>query len=166
MTTGGRKIGPYDMIWIWNPNGFRILDRKGQHCRVVVRGKKNSALLEFEDGFRVVASRNGIRKAAFAKKAEQLDTRADLMLPWVQARSDIGDAIKEEPRQPEPCEDCIKARRHAYSDVTTPGFFRPCCLEHDLERSELKTNPKINGEKPSNTSTGPGSASKKLENSS
>lgn len=36
----------------------------GQPCRVVVRGRMNSALIEFACGYRVVASRNFIRKAA------------------------------------------------------------------------------------------------------
>ena len=40
----------------------RLPDRYGQPCRMLVRGKMNSCLLEFEDGFRVVTSRNFIRK--------------------------------------------------------------------------------------------------------
>jgi len=39
----------------------RLADRFGQLCRVLVRGAKNSALVEFEDGFQVVTSRNYIR---------------------------------------------------------------------------------------------------------
>lgn len=42
---------------------MRPMNRKGQLCRVLVRGKMNSALIEFEDGFKVVTSRNGLRKA-------------------------------------------------------------------------------------------------------
>jgi hypothetical protein len=30
---------------------------------VIVRGKRNSALIEFEDGYRAVTSRNALRKA-------------------------------------------------------------------------------------------------------
>lgn len=48
---------PY--IWFW-----RRLGRKGQRCRVLARGAMNSALLEFEDGYQVVTSRNGIRRAS------------------------------------------------------------------------------------------------------
>jgi hypothetical protein len=44
-------------VWFWNRMG-----RKGQRCRVVCRGKMNSALLEFEDGYRVVTSRSGLRR--------------------------------------------------------------------------------------------------------
>ena len=29
-------------------------ERKGQRCRVLVRGAMNSCLVEFEDGFRVI----------------------------------------------------------------------------------------------------------------
>jgi len=50
---------PY--VWAW---GVRPQpSRKGQRCRVVVRGTMNSALVEFEDGWRVVTSRNGLRRA-------------------------------------------------------------------------------------------------------
>jgi hypothetical protein len=38
-------------------------DRKGERCRVVARGAMNSALVEFEDGYRTVTSRSGLRKA-------------------------------------------------------------------------------------------------------
>ena len=46
-------------IYRWNRMG-----RKGQICRVLVRGAKNSCLIEFEDGFKAVTSRNALRKAA------------------------------------------------------------------------------------------------------
>lgn len=52
---------PY--LWAWGPSAMRILDRKGQRCRVLARGKMNSAMIEFEDGFRVITSRNGLRRA-------------------------------------------------------------------------------------------------------
>lgn len=51
---------PY--IYAWNPRLLRTLDRKGQRCRVLVRGKMNSALIEFHDGFRAVVSRNALRR--------------------------------------------------------------------------------------------------------
>lgn len=37
-------------------------DRFGQPCRVVCRGRLNSILVEFADGFRVVTSRYAVRK--------------------------------------------------------------------------------------------------------
>ncbi|MHC4644195.1 MAG: hypothetical protein ACYTBJ_01740 [Planctomycetota bacterium] len=55
---------PY--IWRWGTCGGKYPEtgkRKGMRCRVVTRGGKNSALIEFEDGYRAVASRNGLGKA-------------------------------------------------------------------------------------------------------
>ncbi len=50
----------YPYIWFWK---VKLPDRKNSPCRVLVRsGKLNSALIEFEDGFKVVSSRNAIRK--------------------------------------------------------------------------------------------------------
>ena len=37
--------------------------RKGQRCRVLARGRMNSALVEFDDGWRMVTSRNALRRA-------------------------------------------------------------------------------------------------------
>jgi hypothetical protein len=43
---------------------WKRMDRKGQLCRVLVRGGNNSCLVEFvEDGFKAVTSRNALRKA-------------------------------------------------------------------------------------------------------
>ncbi|MGV3515606.1 hypothetical protein [Luteitalea sp.] len=36
----------------------------GRRCRVLVRGRMNTALVEFTCGYRVVTSRNYLRKAA------------------------------------------------------------------------------------------------------
>jgi len=49
----------YDHIWFWKT---RLPERKGQRCRVLARGKMNSILVEFEDGYRVVTSRFAVRK--------------------------------------------------------------------------------------------------------
>jgi hypothetical protein len=60
-------MSDFPYIWHWGPHPDKPwmtqLDRKGQRCRVLARGSMNSALLEFEDGFRTVASRNGLRRA-------------------------------------------------------------------------------------------------------
>lgn len=52
----------------WGPRfrvpGLPVLDRKGQHCRVICRGRMNSALIQFEDGYLAVVSRNAPRKGA------------------------------------------------------------------------------------------------------
>lgn len=44
-------------IYYWNRMG-----RKGQRCKVLARGKMNSCLVEFEDGYLAVTSRNALRK--------------------------------------------------------------------------------------------------------
>lgn len=54
------KQFPY--VWFWRRSAMRPIDRKGEPCRVLARGRMNSALVEFEDGFRVVTSRNAIRR--------------------------------------------------------------------------------------------------------
>jgi hypothetical protein len=71
----------YPYIWTWGPSKkrtrlgeipptARVLDRKGQRCRVIARsGTMNSGLIEFEDGFRTVASRNGLRRADRFKRS-------------------------------------------------------------------------------------------------
>jgi hypothetical protein len=49
-------------VWAWRVRpGDR--DRKGERCRVLVRGRMNSALVQFEDGAKFVTSRNGLRRA-------------------------------------------------------------------------------------------------------
>lgn len=65
---------PYIWRWgKWPATGWRCGPpwenlRKGLRCRVVVRGKtKNSALIEFRDGYRMVASRNGLRGYGMSK---------------------------------------------------------------------------------------------------
>jgi hypothetical protein len=44
-------------VYRWNR-----MDRKGQACRVLVRGSMNSCLVEFLDGYRAVTSRNALQK--------------------------------------------------------------------------------------------------------
>ncbi len=51
--------------YAWGPRGaadWRGFDRKGQTCRVLARGAMNSALVEFDDGFCAVISRNALRR--------------------------------------------------------------------------------------------------------
>ena len=54
----------YDHVWHWKPQPKpgRAVDRKGQRCRIVARGRMNSVLVEFEDGYRVVTSRYAVRR--------------------------------------------------------------------------------------------------------
>ena len=49
--------------WQWWWRKF-LPERRGQRCRVLARGKRNSILIEFEDGWRVVTSRYAVRKAS------------------------------------------------------------------------------------------------------
>jgi len=50
----------FDYEWFWK---CRLPDRKGQHCRVLIRAKKmNSIMVEFEDGYQVITSRYAVRK--------------------------------------------------------------------------------------------------------
>ena len=50
---------PLDHIWFWR---VRLPERKDEPCRVVARGAKNSVLVEFADGQRVITSRYAVRK--------------------------------------------------------------------------------------------------------
>jgi hypothetical protein len=50
----------FDYIWFWHS---RLPERKGEGCRILVRSRRlNSCLVEFPDGFRVVTSRNAVRR--------------------------------------------------------------------------------------------------------
>ncbi len=53
-----------EVIYVWRVR-TRLAERFGQACRVLVRSRRmNSCLVEFEsDGYRVVTSRNYLRKA-------------------------------------------------------------------------------------------------------
>ena len=44
-------------IYRWDRHG-----RKGQSCRILARGKMNSVLLEFADGYTMVTSGYALRK--------------------------------------------------------------------------------------------------------
>lgn len=49
----------FDHAWFWRA---RLPDRKGQRCAVLARGKMNSILVQFQDGLRVITSRNAVRR--------------------------------------------------------------------------------------------------------
>jgi hypothetical protein len=46
----------------------RLPERFGSACRILVFGKKNSRLVEFEDGYRVITSGNYIRRRSHDSK--------------------------------------------------------------------------------------------------
>ncbi len=54
----------YEYIYSWHPRGNLrgAMSRKGERCRVLVRGGWNSALVEFQDGYLAVVSQHAIRK--------------------------------------------------------------------------------------------------------
>lgn len=48
-------------VWYWKPRiGER--NRKGMRCRVLIYGRRNSVLVELEDGEKVITSRYAVRK--------------------------------------------------------------------------------------------------------
>lgn len=49
----------YRYTWANNPKRAEL---KGRRCRVLARGKLNSALIEFENGQREVVSRRTLRR--------------------------------------------------------------------------------------------------------
>jgi len=57
----GTYTVPPDYPYIWRVH-TRLPERFGQACRVLIRSKMNSCLVEFEDGYKVITSRNYIRK--------------------------------------------------------------------------------------------------------
>jgi hypothetical protein len=51
----------FDHVWFWNSRmGER--NRKGIKCRVMIRGGRNSILVELEDGEKVITSRYAVRR--------------------------------------------------------------------------------------------------------
>lgn len=58
---GAEELHCFNLIWRVRT---RLPERFGQRCRVLFRFKRmNSALVEFEDGYQVITSRNYMRKA-------------------------------------------------------------------------------------------------------
>jgi hypothetical protein len=55
---------PY--LYCWRNNSKR-LTLYGRRCRVIVRGRANSALVEFDNGQKEVISRNAIRRYELRK---------------------------------------------------------------------------------------------------
>jgi hypothetical protein len=52
-------VTDYPYRWHWRT---KLPDRHGQRCRIIARGRLNSVMVEFEDGYRVVTSRFAVRK--------------------------------------------------------------------------------------------------------
>jgi hypothetical protein len=50
-------------VWFWKPTPMGGKNRKGMLCRVLIRApKRNSILVELEDGELVVTSRYAVRR--------------------------------------------------------------------------------------------------------
>jgi hypothetical protein len=56
--TASTSAPAVEYIYRWDRQG-----RKGQPCHLLQRGTMNSCLVEFADGYRMVTSRNAIKKA-------------------------------------------------------------------------------------------------------
>jgi hypothetical protein len=56
--TRAASRGSQTYIYRWDRHG-----RKGQRCLVLARGKMNSCLVKFEDGYTMVTSRNALKLA-------------------------------------------------------------------------------------------------------
>ncbi len=56
-------IQPVDEIYpyYWRVK-THLSERFGQSCRVLARGRLNTCLVEFEDGYKVTSSRNYLRR--------------------------------------------------------------------------------------------------------
>jgi hypothetical protein len=56
----------YEYVYRWDRQG-----RKGQFCEMLVRGTLNSCLVEFEDGYQMVTSRNAIKRRRTKQNPER-----------------------------------------------------------------------------------------------
>ncbi|MEO7840755.1 MAG: hypothetical protein ABIU06_15540 [Anaerolineales bacterium] len=52
--------------WYWKS---RLPDRNGQACRILARGKMNSIVVEFQNGYKVITSRYAVRKRIALRSA-------------------------------------------------------------------------------------------------
>jgi hypothetical protein len=69
--------------WNWGPGKIgRMSGRKGQPCRVLARGSRNSCLIEFFDGAQFITSRNGLRK--LSQRPEPRDLQAEPPYPGLE----------------------------------------------------------------------------------
>lgn len=59
----------YVYPYVWRVR-TRLPERFGQRCRVNVRGAMNSCEVEFEDGYKVITSRNYLRRYSSSAKVK------------------------------------------------------------------------------------------------
>lgn len=60
--------------WFWKK---WLPERHGQPCRVLARGRMNSVLVEFADGWRVITSRYAVRR----RRNDVTGEKASLAIP-------------------------------------------------------------------------------------
>lgn len=63
-------MNEYPYIWAWGKVPTQG-NYKGLPCRVLERGAKNTALIEFENGEMFIMSRSGLRKRKGADKGDK-----------------------------------------------------------------------------------------------
>ena len=59
-------------FYVWGNNEKRA-SYKGKPCQVIAVGKKNSVLIEFQDGYRMITSRLALKKSTAATESEVTD---------------------------------------------------------------------------------------------
>jgi hypothetical protein len=57
----------FDRVWFWKPRLPGEKNRKGMACALLIRGKRNSVMVQLEDGERVITSAWAIRRKAGSK---------------------------------------------------------------------------------------------------
>jgi NTP pyrophosphatase (non-canonical NTP hydrolase) len=65
----------------------RLRERYGQACRVLARGRLNTCVVEFEDGYRAATSRNYVRRRKMEKNIAYL--RECFLTGWSEISSQI-----------------------------------------------------------------------------
>ena len=60
--------------YIWRVK-TRLPERYLTRCSVLARGKRNTCLVEFEDGYRVITSRNYLRKLKTLQKGNVFSSK-------------------------------------------------------------------------------------------
>ena len=61
-------MSDYNYRWFWRK---RLPERKDQPCRVLARGRKNSILVQFVDGYKVITSRFAVRRIMGASEKKK-----------------------------------------------------------------------------------------------
>ncbi len=54
-----RTGAEYDYVWFMKK---KLLERKGHPCRVISNSEKKEILVEFKDGYRIIATKHALRR--------------------------------------------------------------------------------------------------------